>query len=105
MISLTGSGAGLRAPAAAAARVAEAVLADSREVLPVCAHVDGEFGIEDVWLGVEAEVGARGVHRVVDTPLTAEERCALRAAGEAARPSQRLAVAGLARSADLAAAS
>ncbi|MCX4746062.1 hypothetical protein OG455_11105 [Kitasatospora sp. NBC_01287] len=79
----------LRAPAAAAAALARAVLTDSGAVLPVCAFVDGEFGLEGVWLGVEAELGARGVNKVVETRLAPDELAALRLAAEGARASQR----------------
>ncbi|MFJ1751570.1 hypothetical protein [Kitasatospora sp. NPDC088134] len=81
-------GPGLRAPAIAAAEVARAILSDSGRALPVCCRLDGEFGIEDVWLGVEAELGARGVNKVVETELTGPELDALRTAAAAARVSQ-----------------
>ena len=48
--------------------------------MPVCAWVDGEYGIESVYLGVEAEIGAGGVKRVVERDLTETELTALREA-------------------------
>jgi malate dehydrogenase len=68
--------------------MARAVMEDSGAVMPVCAWVDGEFGISGVYLGVEAEVGRDGVRRVVETPLTDAERAALGAAAEAVRAKQ-----------------
>jgi len=57
-------------------------------VLPVCAWVDGEYGISGVYLGVEAEVGATGVRRVVQRDLTDTELAGLREAAEAVRAKQ-----------------
>jgi malate dehydrogenase len=56
--------------------------------MPVCAWVDGEYGISGVYLGVEAEIGRVGVRRVVETDLTDSERVALEAAAEAVRAKQ-----------------
>src|ERR1700739_3324093 len=53
------------APSAAAARRARAVAEDSGAILPVCAWLDGEYGISSVYLGVEAEIGSRGGGPVV----------------------------------------
>jgi len=57
-------------------------------VLPVCAWVDGEYGISGVYLGVEAEIGAGGVRRVVERDLSDPERAALHEAAEAVRSKQ-----------------
>jgi malate dehydrogenase len=56
--------------------------------MPVCAWVDGEYGIEGVYLGVEAEIGAQGVRRVVTTDLTDSELAGLKEAAEAVRAKQ-----------------
>ena len=61
---------------------------DSGAVLPVCAWVDGEYGISGVYLGVEAEIGAGGVKRVVETRLTDTELAGLKEAAEAVRAKQ-----------------
>src|SRR3954467_1477872 len=76
------------APSAAAARMAKAVAEDSGAVMPVCAWVDGEYGISGVYLGVEAEIGAAGIRRVVERDLTEDELAGLRAAAEAVRAKQ-----------------
>ena len=55
---------------------------------PVCAWVDGEYGISGVYLGVEAEIGAGGVKKIVERDLTAAELAGLRAAAEAVRAKQ-----------------
>ena len=88
VVALLKTGSAYYAPSAAAARMARAVVEDSGIVLPVCAWVDGEYGISDVYLGVEAEIGAEGVRRIVERDLTADERAALQQAAEAVRAKQ-----------------
>jgi malate dehydrogenase len=88
VVALLKTGSAYYAPSAAAARMARAVAEDSGAVMPVCAWVDGEYGISGVYLGVEAEIGAAGVRRVVETPLTDDERTALHEAAEAVRAKQ-----------------
>ena len=71
------------APAGGIAQMVAAILRDQRTVLPVCAWLDGEYGLKDVCLGVPAELGAKGIERIVELPLGADERAALqRAAGQ-----------------------
>jgi malate dehydrogenase len=88
VVALLKTGSAYYAPSAAAARMARAVAEDSGQVWPVCAWVDGEYGIDGVYLGVQAELGAGGVTRVVETPLTADELASLKAAAEAVRAKQ-----------------
>jgi malate dehydrogenase len=86
--NLLKTGSAYYAPSAAAALMARAVATDAGSVLPVCAWVDGQYGISGVYLGVEAEIGAGGVRRVVETDLTDSELAALRQAAEAVRAKQ-----------------
>jgi malate dehydrogenase len=88
VVALLKTGSAYYAPSAAAARMARAVAEDSGAVLPVCAWVDGEYGISGVYLGVEAEIGAGGVKRVVERDLTESERAALGEAADAVRAKQ-----------------
>jgi malate dehydrogenase len=88
VVALLKTGSAYYAPSAAAARMARAIALDTGEVLPVCAWVDGEYGISGVYLGVQAELGRGGVRRVVQTPLTDSELAALREAAEAVRAKQ-----------------
>jgi malate dehydrogenase len=88
VVALLKTGSAYYAPSAAAARMAKAVAEDSGAVMPVCAWVDGEYGISGVYLGVEAELGATGVRRVVTTDLTEPELAGLREAAEAVRAKQ-----------------
>jgi malate dehydrogenase len=88
VVALLKTGSAYYAPSAAAARMARAVAEDSGAVLPVCAWVDGEYGISGVYLGVEAEIGATGVRRVIETDLTDNERAGPAEAAEAVRAKQ-----------------
>ena len=88
VVALLKTGSAYYAPSAAAARMAKAVAEDSGAVMPVCAWVDGEYGISGVYLGVEAEIGAGGVKKVVETDLTEAELAGLKEAAEAVRAKQ-----------------
>ena len=88
VVGLLKTGSAYYAPSAAAARMARAVAQDSGEIWPVCAWVDGEYGVSGVYLGVLAELGATGVRRVVETPLTDAELAELKQAAEAVRGKQ-----------------
>lgn len=88
VVALLKTGSAYYAPSAAAARMAKAVIEDSGAVMPVCAWVEGEFGIEGVYLGVEAQIGKGGVRKVVETKLSDSELSELKAASEAVREKQ-----------------
>jgi malate dehydrogenase len=68
--------------------MAKAVKEDSGAVMPVCAWVDGEYGISGVYLGVEAEIGKVGIRKVVESALTESEIADLKNAAEAVRAKQ-----------------
>jgi malate dehydrogenase len=88
IVALLKTGSAYYAPSAAAARMAKAVIEDAKVVMPVCAWVTGEYGISDVYLGVEAEIGRQGVVKVVEGALTASELEELKKAAEAVRTKQ-----------------
>ena len=88
VVALLKTGSAYYAPSAAAARMAKAVIEDSGAVMPVCAWVDGEYGISGVYLGVEAEIGRTGIKKVVEGSLTDSEVAALKEAAEAVRAKQ-----------------
>jgi len=88
VVALLKTGSAYYAPSAAAARMAKAVIEDSGAIMPVCAWVDGQYGISGVYLGVEAEIGKTGIRKVVETKLTDSEVAALKVAAEAVRAKQ-----------------
>ena len=88
IVALLKTGSAYYAPSAAAARMAKAVITNSNEVMPVCAWVNGEYGISGVYLGVEAQIGKQGITKVVESNLTTEELTSLKVAAEAVRTKQ-----------------
>ena len=88
IVGLLKTGSAYYAPSAAAARMARAVHENSGAVMPVCAWVDGEYGLSGAYLGVEAEIGKDGIRRVVETPLTDGEKALLVQAYEAVKAKQ-----------------
>jgi malate dehydrogenase len=88
VVALLKTGSAYYAPSAAAARMAKAVAEDSNAVMPVCTWVDGEYGIEGVYLGVEAQLGANGITKVVERDLSDSELAGLKEAAEAVRAKQ-----------------
>jgi len=88
VVALLKTGSAYYAPSAAAARMARAVIEDSGAVMPVCAWVEGQYGISGVYLGVEAEIGRAGVRRVVESDLSDSELAGLREAADAVRAKQ-----------------
>lgn len=88
VVALLKTGSAYYAPSAAAACMVRAVHQDSGAVLPVCAWLEGEYGISNVYLGVTAELGRSGVNRVAEIPLTAGELAQLRQAAQAVAAKQ-----------------
>ncbi len=88
VVALLKTGSAYYAPSAAAARMAKAVHEDSGAVMPVCAWVDGEYGLSGAYLGVEAELGKGGIRKIVETPLTDSEKALLVEAYEAVKTKQ-----------------
>lgn len=62
------------APAAAAVAIIEAILKDTKETMPVSAYLNGEYGIEDVYIGVPVVLGRSGIEKIVEIELTAIEK-------------------------------
>lgn len=77
IVGLLKTGSAYFAPSAAAAQMVKAVLKDTGEVMPVCAWTTGEYGVSDVYLGVPARLGAKGVEEIVELPLTESEMAAV----------------------------
>jgi malate dehydrogenase len=73
------------APGAAAAQMVDAVVLDQKRVLPCTALLQGEYGIDDLYMGVPVKLGARGIEEIVELDLTADERTALDESAAAVR--------------------
>jgi malate dehydrogenase len=74
IVALLKTGSAFYAPAASAIAMAEAYLRDSRRILPCAAQLNGEYGIKGMYVGVPAVIGARGVEKVLEVPLSAEQK-------------------------------
>jgi malate dehydrogenase len=85
IVGLLKTGSAYFAPSAAAAKMVTAVITDSGDEMPVCAWMTGQYGIDDVYLGVEARIGAGGVQRVDELPVNEVELAALLDAAEAVK--------------------
>lgn len=77
IVNLLGNGSAYYAPSAAILEIVEAILKDQRRVIPVCAYLDGEYGFNDIYLGVPTVIGANGVERIIELDLLPEEKVAL----------------------------
>jgi malate dehydrogenase len=73
------------APGAAAAEMVDAIMLDEKRVLPCTAYLEGEYGIEDLYMGVPVRLGAGGVEAIVELELTDDEQRLLRESADAVR--------------------
>jgi len=73
------------APGAAAAQMVDAIMLDEKRVLPCTALLEGEYGIDGLYMGVPVKLGAGGIEEIVEIDLSADERAALEASAEAVR--------------------
>ncbi len=85
IVGLLKTGSAFYAPGMAAAQMAEAIVKDAKRVLPVCAYLDGEFGLSDIYMGVPAKIGAAGVEEVLEFDLMPDEQKALSKSAESVR--------------------
>ncbi len=85
IVNLLGNGSAYYAPAASLAQMAESILKDQRRLLPSIAYLQGEFGYQDLFLGVPTILGANGIERIVEVELTPEERAALDKSAQSVR--------------------
>jgi malate dehydrogenase len=85
IVALLKKGSAYYAPSASIAQMVDAIAGGTDEVLPVCAWCTGQYGINDVYVGVPVRLGSRGVEEIVELDLNEDELSALRAAAEGIR--------------------
>jgi len=73
------------APGAAAAQMVEAILLDQNRIFPVCAHIDGQYGIDDLYIGVPVKLGKGGIKEVIEVELTESESDLMKESAKAVR--------------------
>ena len=85
IVGLLKTGSAYYAPATSAIQMAESYLKDQKRVLPCAVHVNGPYGITDLYVGLPAVIGAGGIERIVELDLTADEKAALNKSADAVR--------------------
>ncbi|WP_217596908.1 malate dehydrogenase [Cohnella sp. GbtcB17] len=85
IVSLLGNGSAYYAPAASLVQMTEAILKDKKRILPVIALLQGEYGYDDLFMGVLAVLGGDGIEKVIELDLTLDEKTALAKSAESVR--------------------
>ncbi len=85
IVGLLKTGSAFYAPATAAIAMAESYLKDKKRILPCAAHLKGEFGLKDLYVGVPCIIGAGGVEKVISLNLTPDENAMLQKSVDAVR--------------------
>jgi len=79
------TGSAYYAPSAATVEMVEAILKDKKKILPCAAYLQGEYGIDGLYVGVPCKLGARGLEQIIEIKLTAEEDAALKKSADAVK--------------------
>ncbi|HEY7348946.1 MAG TPA: malate dehydrogenase [Ktedonobacterales bacterium] len=85
IVNLLGSGSAFYAPSAAVAQMIDSIVLDKKMILPCAVYLQGEYGMKDLFVGVPAKLGAKGVEEVIQIELTAEEAAALQKSADAVK--------------------
>jgi malate dehydrogenase len=83
IVKLLKTGSAYYAPASAAVEMAESILKDKKKILPCAVYLEGEYGIQDLFIGVPVKLGSGGVEAIIEITLTDEEKAALMKSAEA----------------------
>jgi len=76
IVALLKTGSAYYAPAASAVEMVEAILKDKKKILPCAAYLDGQYGVQGLYVGVPVKLGRGGVEQVIEIKLTPEEQAA-----------------------------
>jgi malate dehydrogenase len=85
IVGLLKTGSAYYAPASAACEMAEAIIKDKKKILPCAAYLTGEYGINDLFIGVPVKLGQEGIEEVIQIKLTPDEDSALKKSAEAVK--------------------
>ena len=83
IVGLLKTGSAFYAPASAAVEMAESILKDKKKILPCAAYLEGEYGLNDLFIGVPVKLGKNGIEEIVQISLTDDEKEALRKSADA----------------------
>jgi malate dehydrogenase len=79
------TGSAYYAPSAAAVEMVEAILKDKKKILPCAAYLQGEYGIDGLYVGVPCKLGAKGLEQIIEIKLTADEQAALQKSADSVK--------------------
>jgi malate dehydrogenase len=85
IVNLLGNGSAYYAPAASLVEMAEAILKDQKRVLPSIAYLEGEYGLDGIYIGVPTVLGAGGIEKIIELELTEDEKAALANSAESVK--------------------
>ncbi|WP_391202512.1 malate dehydrogenase [Psychrobacillus sp. L4] len=85
IVNLLGNGSAYYAPAASLVEMAEAIIKDQKRVLPSIAYLEGEYGMDGIYLGVPTVLGAGGIEKIIELELTEEEKVLLNKSAESVK--------------------
>ncbi|MEF2243411.1 malate dehydrogenase [Paenibacillus sp. IITD108] len=85
IVNLLGNGSAYYAPAASLVQMTEAILKDKKRIIPVIAYLEGEYGYDNLFMGVPTIIGGDGIEKVLELDLTAEEKAALDKSAQSVR--------------------
>jgi malate dehydrogenase len=85
IVNLLKQGSAYYAPSASVLQMIDSILLDKREIMPCCVYLEGEYGIDGLYVGVPAKLGKNGVEQIIQIELTQEEQAALNKSAEAVR--------------------
>ena len=71
------TGSAYYAPSAAATEMVEAILKDKKKILPCAAYLEGEYGVQGLYVGVPVKLGSKGIEQIIEIKLTADEQAEL----------------------------
>jgi len=83
IVGLLKTGSAFYAPASAVVEMAQAIIMDKKKILPCAAYLEGEYGIDKLFIGVPVKLGSRGVEEIIEVKLTEQEHGALYKSAEA----------------------
>ena len=87
IVALLKTGSAYYSPSASVVQMAEAILKDKKRILPCCAYLEGEYGLNDIYFGVPVKLGSDGVEQVLEVSLTQEEKALVQQSGKAVKES------------------
>jgi malate dehydrogenase len=87
IVALLKTGSAYYSPSASAVQMADAILKDKKRILPCCAYLEGEYGLDGIYFGVPVKLGSDGVEQVMEVSLTEEESALVQQSGKAVKES------------------